>query len=59
LQEQSTFPVKNAKRMHENVWLFDEVIKAAGSKTLLYLTWAGANAPESQQTITDAYMRIG
>src|SRR5262245_55201593 len=34
LQEQSTLPVKNAKRMHENVRLFDEAIKAAGAKTV-------------------------
>src|SRR6266700_222291 len=40
LQEQSTLPVKNAKRMHENVRLFDETIRTAGSKTILYMTWA-------------------
>jgi hypothetical protein len=59
LQEQSTLPIKNAKRMHENVRLFDEAIKAAGAKTILYMTWARRNAPESQQTITDAYTGIG
>lgn len=59
LQEQSTLPVKNARRMHENVQLFDEVIKAAGAKTVLYITWARRHAPESQQTITDAYVSIG
>ena len=31
LQEQSTLPVKNARRMHENVRLFDEAIRAAGA----------------------------
>ena len=59
LQEQSTLPVKNAKRMHENIRLFDEVIKAAGSTTVLYMTWARLNAPESQQAITDAYTGVG
>jgi hypothetical protein len=59
LQEQSTLPVKNAKRMHENVRLFDDAIKNAGSKTILYMTWARQHAPESQQTITDAYTSIG
>jgi hypothetical protein len=59
LQEQSTLPVKNAKRMHENVRLFDEAIKAAGAKTTLYMTWARQHAPESQQVITDAYVSIG
>ncbi|HEY2894390.1 MAG TPA: hypothetical protein VGJ16_09270, partial [Pirellulales bacterium] len=40
LQEQSTLPVKNAKRMAENVRLFDDVIKQGGAETVLYLTWA-------------------
>ena len=59
LQEQSTLPVKNAGRMHENVRLFDEAITTAGAKTILYMTWARRNAPESQQAITDAYTAIG
>jgi len=59
LQEQSTLPIKNAKRMHENVRLFDEAIKAAGAQTTLYMTWARRNAPQSQQGITDAYVGIG
>src|SRR5262249_29071568 len=59
LQEQSTLPVKNPRRMHENVRLFDEAIKATGSKTALYMTWARLGAPESQQAITDAYAGIG
>jgi hypothetical protein len=59
LQEQSTLPIKNATRMHENVRLFDEAIKAAGAKTTFYMTWARQNAPESQQAITDAYAGIG
>src|SRR5204863_10116247 len=59
LQEQSTLPIKNAKRMHENVRLFDEAIKAAGAKMILYMTWARQHAPETQQAITDAYTSIG
>jgi hypothetical protein len=59
LQEQSTLPVKNARRVHENVRLFDAAIKAAGAKTVLYMTWARQNAPQSQQAITDAYTSIG
>ncbi len=59
LQEQSTLPVKNAARMHENIRLFDEAIKAAGSRTVLYLTWARKHAPETQALITDAYETIG
>jgi hypothetical protein len=59
LQEQSTLPVKNAARMHENVRLFDAAIRAAGARTALYLTWARLNAPQSQRAITDAYTNIG
>jgi hypothetical protein len=59
LQEQSTLPVKNAKRMAENVRLFDESIKRAGSKTVLYMTWARQHVPESQKAIADAYNSIG
>jgi hypothetical protein len=59
LQEQSTLPVKNPVRMHDNVRLFDEAIKAAGGRTALYMTWARLGAPESQQAITDAYAGIG
>ena len=59
LQEQSTLPVKNAERMHESIRLFDQAIKTAGAKMVLYLTWARLHAPESQQPITDAYTSIG
>ena len=59
LQEQSTLPVKNAARFHENVRLFDPVIRASDAKTALYLTWARRHTPEAQKTITDAYQAIG
>src|SRR4051812_3944246 len=50
LQEQSTLPIKNAARMRENILLFDEAIRKAGSKTVLYMTWARKHQPEKQQT---------
>jgi hypothetical protein len=59
LQEQSTLPVKNAKRMAENVRLFDQEVKKAGSKTVLYMTWARQHTPEAQPAITQAYETIG
>jgi hypothetical protein len=59
LQEQSTLPVKNAERMAENIRLFDGAIKRAGSKTVLYMSWARQHAPESQKAIADAYNSIG
>jgi hypothetical protein len=59
LQEQSTLPVKNAARMRENVLLFDDVIKASGARTALYMTWAREHEPQNQQPIADAYTSIG
>jgi len=59
LQEQSTLPVKNSLRMHENIRLFDDAIKGSGAKMGLYLTWARQNVPETQTAITDAYTAIG
>lgn len=59
LQEQSTLPVKNATRMHDNVRLFDPVIRAAGTTTVLYMTWARRREPEAQDAITEAYSQIG
>src|SRR3954453_23029088 len=58
LQEQSTLPVKSAARMHESVRLFDAEIRKAGSRTVLYMTWARRHAPGTQQAITDAYATI-
>ena len=58
LQEQSTLPVKNAARMHENVRLFDAEIRASGASTALYMTWARQHAPSSQAAISKAYIGI-
>ena len=58
LQEQSTLPIKNAQRFHENVRLFDAAIKQAGSETVLYMTWARKHAPDTQKALTDAYTSI-
>ncbi len=59
LQEQSTLPIKNAARMRENVLLFDEAIRAAGAKTVLYMTWARKHMAEKQKVISEAYESIG
>lgn len=58
LQEQSTLPVRNARRMHENVQLFTETIDKTGARAALYMTWAKRNAPDTQQAITAAYTGI-
>ena len=58
LQEQSTLPVKNPERFQENVRLFDEEIKRSGAQTVLYLTWARQNAPETQNALNSATLAI-
>lgn len=58
LQEQSTLPVKNAARMHENIRLFAPVIRESGARMALYLTWARRNAPGTQAAITETYSSI-
>jgi len=58
LQEQSTLPVKNAERMHDNVRLFDRCIAATGARTALYMTWARQREPQNQKLITGAYTSI-
>jgi hypothetical protein len=59
LQEQSQLPIVDPAEMHRYVRLFDQEIRRAGAKTVLFLTWARQDAPASQQSLTDAYMRIG
>jgi hypothetical protein len=58
LQEQSTLPVKNAKRYHENVRLFAEVIREQGARIVLYVAWARRNAPEAQEVLNEAAKSI-
>jgi len=58
LQEQSTLPVKNAQRYHENVRLFAAEIAAHGARPVLYLTWARQYAPATQDVITRAVAGI-
>jgi hypothetical protein len=58
LQEQSTLPIKGPARMRENIMQFHEAIESAGARTVLYVTWARLNAPQSQDAITGAYVSI-
>ena len=51
LQEQSTLPVKNRARFHENVRLFDDAIRRRGGRMALYVVWARANAPHTQRDL--------
>ncbi len=59
LQEQSTLPIKNPKRTQENIRDFHGIIADSGARTVLYMTWARLNAPETQATLTATYDEIG
>jgi hypothetical protein len=54
LQEQSTLPVKNPQRYHENVRLFTAEIAKHDAKVVLYLTWSRQQMPQTQDQITRA-----
>lgn len=58
LQEQSTLPIKNAQRYHENVRLYANAIAEQGAQMVLYLTWSRAHAPEAQAVLTSAVQGI-
>ena len=59
LQEQSTLPIKNPKRFHENVREFVPAINESGAQMVLYMTWARKNEPQNQALLTDGYNKIG
>jgi hypothetical protein len=59
LQEQSTLPLKNPARYHENVRLFAPEIARRGAQTVLYLTWSRQQAPDTQDNIVGAVEEIG
>lgn len=58
LQEQSTLPIKNTRRFHENVREVQTLIEESGAQTALYQTWARKNVPETQETLSVAYENI-
>lgn len=58
LQEQSTLPLKNPARYHDNVRLFAPAIARCGAKAVLYLTWARQHAPDTQDRITRAVQEV-
>jgi hypothetical protein len=59
LQEQSTLPIKNPKRTHENILDFHALIDRTDARTILYMTWARLNAPETQSVLSATYDDIG
>jgi hypothetical protein len=58
LQEQSTLPIKNAGRYHENVRLFAAEARACNCPVLLYETWARRDAPDTQSVLSETVEQI-
>ena len=58
LQEQSTLPLKNPSRYHDNVRLFAAEAAARGVRIALYQTWSRQSAPQAQSSITRAVDEI-
>jgi len=58
LQEQSVQPLEQKERMYEYVRLLDKEIKLNGARTVLFLTWATRDQPETQLTLSAAYHAI-
>lgn len=59
LQDFSTLPLTDAAAVRQYMRLFDEQIRQAGARTVLYLTWARATAPETQAELNRVYYGIG
>lgn len=58
LQEQSTLPVKNAARYHENVRLFASLVREHDAGLVLYLPWARQAALSTQADLNRAVSAI-
>jgi hypothetical protein len=58
-QEQSTLPIKNGKRFHENVREFMPVMNDSSAKMVLFMTWARIHEPANQEILTNSYYEIG
>ena len=55
LQGQSLKPIVDPEELREYSLLFDKEIKAAGARTILFVTWARRAHPEQQPVINTVY----
>ncbi|TFV90887.1 SGNH/GDSL hydrolase family protein [Oxalobacteraceae bacterium OM1] len=55
LQDHSLRPIDDADGLRRNVRQFGELIRAAGARPMLYVTWARVGSPEKQSVINAAY----
>lgn len=57
LQEQSGRPLNNPEEMFTDIANFDAIIRRAGSRTVLFMTWSDDNRPEVQNALTQRYVQ--
>lgn len=58
LQEQSLRPIADPAAMLRHGKALDGEVKNQGAKTLLYLTWARQDAPDTQAALTKSYREL-
>jgi hypothetical protein len=59
LQDQSTLPVKNAGRYHDNIRLYVTPIRERNAKLVLYLNWPRMGVPQTANALDLAVRQIG
>jgi hypothetical protein len=59
LQEQSTLPLKNPSRYHQNVRDMQALARGTGVCTVLYMTWTPRSDPDAQPKLACAVQAIG
>lgn len=58
LQERSRGALEDRASMHRHVHLFNSIIRDAGARTVLFMTWAARGKDQDQNVIADAYQDI-
>ncbi len=58
LQERSGGPLEALESFQRHARMLDEEIKKQSARTILYMTWANRNRPETQALLADAYTNI-
>jgi len=58
LQDRSGGPLEALVSFQRHVRLLDEEIKKQSARTMLYMTWANRNRPETQTLLADAYANV-
>ncbi len=58
LQERSGGPLEALESFQCHARMLDEEIKKQSARTILYMTWANRNRPETQALLADAYTNI-